>query len=370
MNVDAEDLIPKLPKPKDLQPFPTTQSLIYKGHTDIVRTISVDPTGQWLASGSDDQTIKFWEISTGRCMKTLTMGGVVKKVQWNPNTTYCLIAAAVDDCVYIINPQLGDRLIQANSDSIINSYELPESQPEWQKKLEVKWIGCDGLDYDNGLRLKLTHPKPVSQVTWHARGDYFGVVLTDGGSQSVILHQLLKRRSQTPFSKTKGLVQTILFHPTRPYLFMATQRYVRVYNLMKQELMKKLMTNCKWVSSMAIHPAGDNIIVGSYDCRLSWFDLDLSSKPYQTLRHHKKAIRSASYHSRYPLFASASDDGTVIVCHGMVYNDLLQNPMIVPVKVLRGHGQAKNLGVLDCTFHPTQPWLFSSGADNTVRLYT
>lgn len=30
MNVDAEDLIPKLPKPKDLQPFPTTQSLVSK----------------------------------------------------------------------------------------------------------------------------------------------------------------------------------------------------------------------------------------------------------------------------------------------------------------------------------------------------
>ena len=29
---------------------------------------------------------------------------------------------------------------------------------------------------------------------------------------------------------------------------------------------------------------GDNLIIGSFDNRLSWFDLDLSSKPYQTLR--------------------------------------------------------------------------------------
>jgi len=26
-----------------------------------------------------------------------------------------------------------------------------------------------------------------------------------------------------------------------------------------------------------------------------------------------------AFHKRYPLFASGSDDGTVIVCHGMVY---------------------------------------------------
>jgi ribosome biogenesis protein ERB1 len=121
---------------------------------------------------------------------------------------------------------------------------------------------------------------------------------------------------------------------------------------------------------MDVHPGGDNLIIGSYDTRLAWFDLDLSSKPYRTLRHHKKAIRQVCYHKRYPLFASASDDGTVIVCHGKVFNDLLQNPLIVPVKVLRGHTPTKDLGVLACKFHPTQPWIFSSGSDHTIRLFT
>lgn len=36
-------------------------------------------------------------------------------------------------------------------------------------------------------------------------------------------------------------------------------------------------------------------------------------------RHHKKAVRGVAYHRVYPLFASASDDGSVIVCHGTVY---------------------------------------------------
>lgn len=29
---------------------------------------------------------------------------------------------------------------------------------------------------------------------------------------------------------------------------------------------------------------GDNIICGSYDSKLAWFDLDLSTRPYQLLR--------------------------------------------------------------------------------------
>ena len=28
------------------------------------------------------------------------------------------------------------------------------------------------------------------------------------------------------------------------------------------------------------------------------------------------------------------------------------------------------IGVLDCVFHPSQPWLFSAGTDHTIRLYT
>lgn len=54
-----------------------------------------------------------------------------------------------------------------------------------------------------------------------------------------------------------------------------------------------------------------------------WFDLDLSTKPYKTLRLHSTAIRSVAFHKRYPLFASGSDDRALIVSHGMVYKWVL-----------------------------------------------
>eukprot|EP00061_Rhincodon_typus_P008949 g32025.t1 len=94
----------------------------------------------------------------------------------------------------------------------------------------------------------------VKQVTWHGKGDYLATVVPDNGNAQVLIHQLSKRQSQNPFRKNKGMVQCVLFHPIRPFFFVATQRYIRIYNLLKQELTKKLMTNCKWVSSMAVHP--------------------------------------------------------------------------------------------------------------------
>ncbi|XP_059177727.1 ribosome biogenesis protein bop1-like [Physella acuta] len=368
MNVNPEDLIPKRPDRKDLQPYPTREGMVYKGHTDMVRSISPDPSGQWLASGSDDGTMKLWEVATGRCMKTLKLGGKVTYVAWNPNPDVNLVAAVVGTDVILINSGLGDKLLCSSTDSTLNRFE--DNGDNAGKKSVVDWSTYDLIEQDKGLRIKIVHSKNVVQFTWHIKGDYFATVQQDGNkSQAVLIHQLSRRQTQAPFSKPKGLVQRVIFHPAHPYFYVATQQHIRVYNLVKQELHKKLQANCKYISSIDIHPGGDNIIIGSYDSRLCWFDLDLSTKPYQTLKYHKKALRQVAYHKHYPLFASASDDGSVIVSHGKVYSDQLLNPLIVTVKVLRGHKTRNHLSVLDCKFHPTQPWVFSSGADTTIRLF-
>ena len=55
------------------------------------------------------------------------------------------------------------------------------------------------------------------------------------------------------------------------------QRHVRIYDLATRQLEKKLNPSAKWISSIDVHPGGDNLLLGSYDKRLCWFDLDLSS---------------------------------------------------------------------------------------------
>ena len=47
----------------------------------------------------------------------------------------------------------------------------------------------------------------------------------------------------------------------------------------------------------------------------------------------------------------------------------MQNPLIVPVKILRGHEIVKDIGVMSVLFHPIQPWCFSPAADGKVILY-
>lgn len=129
------------------------------------------------------------------------------------------------------------------------------------------------------------------------------------------------------------------------------------------------MPGIRWISSMDVHPSGDHIIVGGYDRKLCWFDLELSQKPYKVLRYHTRAIRALRFHATQPLFASASDDGTIQVFHTRVYSDLMTDPLIVPLKVLRGHQVAEGLGVLDVAWSEQLAWLASAGADGSVRMW-
>jgi len=98
---------------------------------------------------------------------------------------------------------------------------------------------------------------------------------------------------------------------------------------------------------MDVHPLGDHLIVGSYDKRVAWFDLDLSDRPYKTIRYHERAVRDVRYHrGGYKLFASAGDEGAVQMFWADVGSDSTvdSNPVIVPLKVLKGHRITNHIG--------------------------
>jgi ribosome biogenesis protein ERB1 len=224
---------------------------------------------------------------------------------------------------------------------------------------------------EEGATLSLKDWVRTKEIVWHAKGDYFATIADAGAKRNVcMVHQLSKCTSAALFRKVDK-IQSVEFHPSKPFIFLATQTHVRVYSLSKPvKLKKKLLSSAKWMSSLVVHPSGDHLLTGTYDKRVCWFDLDGPNRPYKTYQYHDKAVRQVRFHAKYNLMASCSDDGSVRVLHARVYDDLVRQPLIVPVRTLRGHTiTADKLSVLDICFHPTQPWIFSSGADGKIFMY-
>lgn len=422
-----EDLLPNLPDPSELRPFPEFQTLIYEGHNAYVRSISVNPTGSHLMSGDADGVLKLWELSTSRCVRTWNFSQYhpespcIRWVEWNPNAQLNLCMIAVDQNVYLIHPEESgtdkinyntealfpateyekepeieifndDDTITENGDNIMSNKDVTQDTDDTQDeeivesksrknraKVLIRWKfyrqSSEKKYRDLGIIMSIRHLQPVTQLSWHNKGDYFSSLCPEANNDGIVVHQLSRRHSMKPFKKRfrhKGQkVIRVMFHPTRHFFYMVMPQRVRIFNLITQRQKKALKRSvCKYISDVDIHPRGEHVITGGLDRRLEFFETEISKTPCRSIKYHSKAIRRVRFHKRYPLFATSSDDGLVHIFHCTVYDDWTKDPLIVPVKILKGHQVHNELGVLDIEWHPTQPWLISSGADGSVRLWT
>ncbi|KAJ9454627.1 Ribosome biogenesis protein BOP1-like protein [Diplonema papillatum] len=411
VNIVPDSLLPQLPKPEELRPFPQKLGFVYKGHTGPVRAISVSHNGQFLASACDDHFARVYEVCTGRLVVKWNMKAPVSCVAFNPNPALNVLAIAADKILAFAVPRScavdavneasvefirGGFLAQTKNDTsgaadAINlvsamkddSDDEEEVGPDLDEIITeddagqtqlVDWRECEGVELKRGFVTKAVHHYRIKHFVWHPKGDYMGTLCPkDQKSRQVVLLQVSARSSISPFKRFKETVQALSFHPTQPYLLIATKRMVRIYNLVASQLVKKLKSSVNSVSSVDCHPEGDHVLVGSHDSAVMWYDLDYADKPYKKLNSQRAAVHTVRYHpqtSVYPLFASAGDSGQIQVFHGRVFDDLTKNAFLVPLKIIKGHNVVESVGILHLAFHPTLPWLFSAGADGAVKCWT
>jgi transducin (beta)-like 1 len=76
------------------------------GHTDDVNTVKFDPSGKWLATCSDDSTVRLWSLEKegesgwqGKCLKVLEAHSKqVYTLKWGPISGSGVFASASFDC--------------------------------------------------------------------------------------------------------------------------------------------------------------------------------------------------------------------------------------------------------------------------------
>lgn len=82
---------------------------VLKGHTGMVTSVAFSPDGRTLASGADDATVRFWQVSDGSLVRTLKGHRYwVGSVTFSPGDT--LLAAGSFPTVRLWNVQDGTPL--------------------------------------------------------------------------------------------------------------------------------------------------------------------------------------------------------------------------------------------------------------------
>ncbi|NJL63737.1 MAG: WD40 repeat domain-containing protein, partial [Methylacidiphilales bacterium] len=109
-----------------------------KGHTDEVISVSFSPNGETVASASRDKTVKLWDVKTGREIKTLEgHKDWVNNVSFSPDGK-TVASASKDGTVILWNFDLDNLLVQG-CDLIHNYLRNNSDVNEGDRKL------CDGI---------------------------------------------------------------------------------------------------------------------------------------------------------------------------------------------------------------------------------
>lgn len=104
LNIDPNSLIPKLPSPNSLKPFPTYKSLTFTHIKGRARCISISPDGAWVASGDEDGVVCLWEVNVGREIKRWKFSNQIGALEWCPRTdvSYFVVGVYVYLAFFVI----------------------------------------------------------------------------------------------------------------------------------------------------------------------------------------------------------------------------------------------------------------------------
>ncbi|MCK4650541.1 WD40 repeat domain-containing protein, partial [Candidatus Babeliales bacterium] len=269
---------------KDRNIHKRKREIIYLG----VRSISFNPEikSKMLASGSDDKTIKIWDIETGQCIKIL-MGHTefIRAVKFHPNPKLKILASGSNDKtikIWNINTwQCTKTLIGHKKD--VSSIAFHSNNPKiiasgsFDKTIKI-W----NIETEQCIKTLIGHKDIVRSIAFHPNNPK---ILVSGSNDKTIKIWDIETGQCIKTLKEKNpdiTTSMITFHPDPKSNILASgsvyRRYIKIWNIKTGKCIQTLKTN-GFVYSLAFHPKYDILASGpAYDSNINiWTKSSLPS---------------------------------------------------------------------------------------------
>ena len=203
------------------------------GHNGSIRSLLFTPTGQ-LATGSEDGTVKIWDIHKVSCEATFTTAAtMISSIAYHSQRERIAVASWYNNDIEIWNTRHQQRVqtLQQSDTPVVSLSFCPSRSLLLLGNMGggVKWIDTEKRSC---LGSKALHEQPVMSVSWKgpqlaATGGMDGSVrLIDFRQKEVLLTSLNRGR--------KTAVNAVLFLPNTPYLAVGgTEKYFSIWDMRK-----------------------------------------------------------------------------------------------------------------------------------------
>lgn len=328
------------------------------GHTKGVNAVTFSPDSRLLASGSNDDTARIWDVSTGKLLHTLTKHSMpVKSVAINRDGTV-LATSSIDKLIVLWDLQSGKeiRTLVGHGGNVSSVAFGPDGKTlassSWDKTVKL-WNTSTG---------EVLQTLPADVALMSVAFSPNGRMVAGAGSFSVIkLWDAASGQELHTMRAGAEWVYPIAFSPDSKFLASGSNstdgRTVKLWDVStgrEAEAFKSFMHQPR-VFSMAFSPDGKTLAVGGDENSVSLVDTAQAAERL-TLKGHSDAVNSIAF----------SPDGNTLAVAGRGAEIKLWDLQSQrSLKSLAGHsGQ-----VTMVAFSPDSSMLASSSYDKTVRIW-
>ncbi|AFZ22944.1 WD40 repeat-containing protein [Cylindrospermum stagnale PCC 7417] len=325
-----------------------------EGHSSTVNSVVFSPDGKTVASGSYDNTIKLWDVTTGKTLKTLTgHSSYVRSVVFSPDGK-TVASGSYDNTIKLWDLTTGKTLktLTGHSDSVFSVVFSPDG------KTVASGSG------DNTIKLwDLTTGKTLKTLTGHSSGvtsvgfSPDGKTVASGSYDKTIkLWDLTTGKALKTLTGHSNLVLSVGFSPDgKTVASGSSDKTIKLWDLTTGKTLKTLTGHSSYVNSVGFSPDGKTVASGSDDKTIKLWDLT-TGKTLKTLTGHSSGVNSVVFSPDGKTVASGSSDKTIKLW------DLTTGKTL---KTLTGHSSY----VLSAVFSPDGKTVASGSDDNSIKLW-
>jgi WD40 repeat protein len=287
---------------------PTIRTLgLLEGHTDEISSTALSPDGSMLASGSSDNTIRFWNMGfrvPGRVLPG--HAGGVTGVTWSPDGQH-LASSGADHTIRIWNALSGKQ------ESMLDNLKINASAIAWNpNSRSIAFAGFDGkvnlwtLEQGvKGIQSFGAHEGPVWALAWNKDGSRLASGSDDGTAR------IWEAAGQTRVLQGHaGPVHGIAWKPDGTQLVTASwDKTAKIWDASSGELRHTLVGHTHFVTSVA-WSVNDVIATGSADRSVRLWNPN-SETMFHRLNTHAAPISGLAFNADGSMLASASLDKTI-----------------------------------------------------------
>ncbi|KII68727.1 Ribosome biogenesis protein erb1 [Thelohanellus kitauei] len=120
--VTPEDLLPKLPDPDTLHPFPSWECYAFQGHTSRITDLDVHRGGELLLSSDMGGNLMVWE-HIGIQLWHQNYDKSIKSCRWNPRSDVYVIMVGFETKINLIWYDHGDESTKERHLSLFKKFK-------------------------------------------------------------------------------------------------------------------------------------------------------------------------------------------------------------------------------------------------------